>query len=116
MLQAGSQVEKLLRGAAGREEQHLAGVDEVGIANRWVRVGDAGGVRGVAKLSLRDLRKSVAGPHGELRGSPERQTLGRKNNLRACDDVVGIQNVGICGEQFAPTQTLAQILLGQFPE
>lgn len=102
--------------ATGWEEQHLTGVDQIGITNGRVCVGNAGGVRGVAHLSLRDLGKSVAGADGELGGSSERQTLGWQNNLRAGNDVVGIENIGICGEQFAPAETLAQILFREFPE
>jgi hypothetical protein len=64
-------------------------------------------------LGLGDLGEGVAGAHGELCGSGER---GREVKLGAGDDVVGIEDAGVDGEEVAPAKTLAESLRGELPE
>ena len=62
-----------LPSAAGGEEENLSGVDQVGIVDTRIGVGDAGCVGSVAKLGLCDLGERVAALHGELGGGLNRQ-------------------------------------------
>jgi len=40
----------------------------------------------------------------------------RQEKLRTGEDAIGIEDAGVGGEQFAPAETGAEILLGEFPE
>ncbi len=108
--------EEILWFAAGWEKQQLAFVDKVCIVDGRVRLCDAGPESGVAELSLRDLRERVALAHGEFCRRPESRDHRRQVNLGACHDVVGVNDARINGEQVAPAETFAEVLLREFPE
>ena len=40
----------------------------------------------------------------------------RDDDLRAGEDAIGVANGGVGGEEFAPAESGAEILLGEFPE
>jgi len=70
----------------------------------------------VAELGLRDLGECVAGLDGDLFCGEARRARRGQNNLRAGYDVIRIGYRRIGGEQFTPTETLTEILFGEFPE
>src|SRR5882672_2555930 len=90
--------------AAGREEEHLACINQVGIADGRVGASDTGCVRGVAKLRQCNLGERVTSPHSEPGGGPKWRDRNRQNNLRAGHDVVGVENARIGREQFMPAE------------
>jgi len=67
-------------------------------------------------LGLRDLGECVAGLDGDLFCGEARRARRGQNNLRAGYDVIRIGDRRIGGEQFTPTETLTEILFGEFPE
>src|SRR5882672_8500565 len=95
--------------AAGREEEHLACINQVGIADGRVGASDTGCVRGAAELGLCDLGERVAGPHGEPDVGTEGRDRSGQNNLRAGHDVVGVENARIGREQFMPAESVTKV-------
>ena len=91
-------------------------MDEVGVVDVRVGVGDAGPGGSMAQLGERDAGKRIALADGELRGCAERSGFDGNENLRACGDEVRIAKAGIIGKQFAPAETFPEIFLCELPE
>ena len=67
------EVAAFLQGAAGGEDENLAGVNEVSVADAWIGADYARRIRSAAELHLRDLREGVAQPDCYLSGGLNRQ-------------------------------------------
>ena len=87
------EVGAFLQSATGGEDENLAGVNEVNVADAWIGADDARSVRSMAELRLRDLGECVAQPDCHFSGRLNRQH--GKNNLRAGHDVIGIKNARV---------------------
>ncbi len=81
--------------AGGGQEEHLALVDEVGVADGRIGAGDAQPEGGVAELTLRDGPECVAAAHSALGGGAKRGDGGGKNNRGADFDEIGIAHAWI---------------------
>jgi len=102
--------------AVGGEKQQLAFINNVCIVDGGIRECDASPKGRVAELGLRDLGERVALAHGEFCRRPERRARRRQVNLRTRHDVVGVNDARVNGEQVAPAETFAEVLLREFPE
>jgi len=91
-------------------------VNEVGIAESGVGVGDAGPGCAVAKLRLRDGPQRFSVADGVFRWRARRSERSRHDNLRADLESVGITKAGIECKEFLPAVPIAKAGGGKLPE
>jgi len=93
----------------------VAFVEEVGVAETWVGVGDAGPRSGMAKVSLGDGPERVSLTNGVLGWGARRSDRDGKNNLRSRFNEIWIAKPWIKAEQFLPAPAVSEAFGGEFP-
>src|SRR5260370_29848026 len=101
--------------ASGGEKEPLAFEDQVCIPNSRIRLRDACPQGSVAEASLRDLSERISLAHGDFCGRPERRDGCGHVNLRASYDAIAVNDIRIDGQQIAPAEPSAQIVLRNLP-
>lgn len=101
-------VTRNLRQTGGREAQHLAFVNEAGIAQIRVSMRDAGPGRAAMQLHLRDGPERIAVTDRVFRGSWRRSGRSRYNDLRTYLKHIRVAKTGIESEQFLPAASVAE--------
>jgi hypothetical protein len=94
----------------------LAFVNQIGIVDDGIGLGDAQPEGGVAKMGPGDLGEGVALLNDDACGRAKSSGNRGQENMRACHDVVRVNNGRIGCDQIVPAKTVAEILLRKLPQ
>lgn|SRR5215467_2179035 len=98
----------VLRQTGRREEKHLAFVNQAGVAEVWIRMGDAGPGRAAVQLCLRDAPQRIAEAHDVLGGSAWRSDRSGHDNFGTYFEETGVAQTGIESQQLLPAIPIAE--------
>lgn len=94
----------------------MAFVNQIGIVYRGIGVGNARPVGGVAKVGSGYIGKGIALLNDDACGRPESRGYRRQKKVRACHDVVRVNDSWIHSDQIVPAKAFPKILLRQLPK